>query len=244
MRKLLTTGILSGVLCFSGPAGAAGPVNVNADLSFMSQYAWRGMSLNDDPVFQPSVTLGLGNFSLNVWGNLDFTGYNGTEREFNEIDYTLDYTVDLSSLSLSLGAMYYHYSGLPGFEPTTELYVGLESALPGNPALILYQDVDEGEGTYAEIGMAQSLPVAPFASLEASALLGWGSGVHNRYNYEIAGMRGGLTDFSLNLGLPLGIGETLTVAPGASFISVINGDLRKNYDKSIVVFGLSASASF
>jgi hypothetical protein len=241
---MIIAGILASIFCFSGSAGAIGPVDVSADLSFMSKYTWRGVSLNDDPVFQPSVTFGLGNLSVNIWGNLDFTDYNGTEAEFNEIDYTIDYTVEFPVLSLSLGAMYYNYSGLPGFEPTTELYLGLESGLPGNPALILYQDVDKGEGTYVELGASQSIPVAPFASLEASALLGWGSAVHNRYNYEIAGMKGGFTDFSLNLGLPIGIGEMVTVTPSASFITVINSDLRENYDKNIAVFGVSASVSF
>lgn len=241
-RTLVGAVLLMGTI--SGTAGALGPVDVGADLTFMSKYTWRGMALNDDPVLQPSVTVGLGGLSLNIWGNMDFTDYHGTEYEFNEVDYTLDYTVDLPLFSMSLGAMRYNYTGLPGWDPTTELYLGLESGLPGNPAIMIYQDVDKGEGTYIEAGVAQSLPVAPFASLEVSAMLGWGSGVHNRYNYEIAGMNGGLTDVSLSLGLPIGIGEIFSITPTASVISVVNSDIRDNYDKSIVVFGLSASAGF
>ncbi len=242
IRVMVGAVLLAGAV--SSAAGAVGPVDVSADLAFMSKYTWRGMAFNDEPVMQSSVTVGLGGFSANVWTNMDFTDYNGTEYEFNEVDYTLDYTLEFPLFSVSLGAMRYTYSGIPGWDPTTELYLGLESGIPGSPALMVYQDVDNGEGTYLEAGVAQSFPVAPFASLEVSAMLGWGSGVHNRYMYEVAGMNGGLTDVSLNFGLPIGIGEIVSVTPTASIISVINSDLRRDFDKSLIVFGISASAGF
>ncbi len=244
MLKMTATGILAGMLCIAGSTHGAGPAGVSADLSFMSRYVWRGMPLNDDPVFQPSVNFGMGNFGLNVWGNMDFTDFNGTESEFNEIDYSFDYTIELPALSLSLGAMYYDYKGLPGFSPTCELYACAETGLPGNLSMMFYRDVDKSEGSYMELSAAHAFTAAPFTSLTVSALLGWGSGAHNRYNYEIAGMKGGFTDFSLNFGLPIGLGEIITVTPSASLISLINGDLRKKYHDSAVVFGVSVSGSF
>lgn len=244
MKLNIVLGIFAVMTGFAGGAGAAGPVGIGAEVSVMNRYVWRGIALNDDPVFQPSVTLGLGGFCFNVFGNMDLTDFENRSYEFTEFDYTLDYTAELPFLSVSFGAMRYNYSGMPGFEPTTEVYAGFETNVSGSPAIMIYQDVDKGEGTYIELGAAQSLPIEPFASLDISAMLGWGSAVHNRYNYEIAGMKSAFTDFSLNAGIPIGIGETVFILPSISYVSVISSDLRKNYDRNLVVFGLTASAEF
>lgn len=229
---------------FAGSAGAIGPVDISAEASVMSKYLWRGVALNEDPVFQPSVTFGMDGLSLNIWGNMDFTDYQDKKYNLTETDYTLDYSLELPLLSVSVGAMRYQYADIPGYTPTTELYIGAESGAIGSPSLKIYQDVNKGKGTYIEVGGEQSIPVVPFASLDVSASLGWGSAKHNRFNYDIAGMNGAFTDFALGAALPIGLGEKITVAPNMQWISCINSDMRKVYDKNVFAFGLTASAEF
>ena len=241
-RTLL--GILTALAGFSGSAGSIGPVDVSVEAAVMSKDLWRGIALNEDPVFQPSVTLGIGGASLNIWGNMDFTSYQDKKRHFTETDFTLDYTLEFPLLSLSAGALRYQYADIAGYIPTTELYVGAESGVPGGPSLKIYQDVDKGRGTYIEAGAKQSFPVAPFAGLEVSASLGWGSAMHNRFNYDIPGMKSALTDFSLGAGLPIGLGKILSVTPSIQWVSCINSEMRKVFDKNIVAYGLTASAEF
>jgi hypothetical protein len=229
---------------FAGSAGAIGPVDISAEASVMSKYLWRGIALNEDPVFQPSVTLGMGGLSLNIWGNMDFTDYQDKKFHFTETDYTLDYSIELPILSVSAGALRYEYADIPGFTPTTELYIGAESGVMGSPSLKIYQDVDKGKGTYIEVGAEQSIPVVPFASFDVSASLGWGSSMHNRFNYDIPGMKSAFTNFALGAGLPIGLGEKISVTPSVQWVFCINSDMRKVYDKDVAAFGLTASAEF
>ena len=59
------------------PATATLALDGRVDLSVQSAYIWRGMVLNDEPVFQPSVTVWSGGFSASVWGNVNMTADNG-----------------------------------------------------------------------------------------------------------------------------------------------------------------------
>ncbi|HEX2999394.1 MAG TPA: hypothetical protein VHR86_04070 [Armatimonadota bacterium] len=244
MKGRILLGIFLAFAGFTGSAGAVGPVDVSAEVSVMSKYLWRGVALNEDPVFQPSIMLGVGGVSFNIWGNMDLSDYQDKKFHLTETDYTLDYTLELPLLSLSAGALRYQFQDLPGYTATTELYIGAESSLPGGPSLKIYQDVDKGEGAYVEAGVSHALPVTPFASLEMSASLGWGSSMHNRFNYGLDGMGGAFTDFTLGAGLPIGLGETISVTPSFLWVSCINSDMRKEFDKNHVVFGLTASAEF
>ena len=244
MKRGILLGILAVLSGFAGNAGAICPVDVSAEASVVSKYLWRGVALNEDPVFQPSVTVGLGGLSLNIWGNMDLTDYQEKKYNLTETDFTLDYSLELPLLSLSAGALRYQYHDLPGYSSTTELYLGAVYGVPGSPSLKIYQDVDEAKGTYVEAGVSQSLPVSPLASLEVSASLGWGSTKHNRYNYGMPEMKSGLTDFALGAGLPIGLGEKFSVTPSVQWVSCINSDMRKVFDKNLVAFGLTASAEF
>ena len=201
------------------------------------------MVINDDPVLQPSVSVGFGGFAAGVWGNMDLTEINNDRFEFNETDYFLEYTLDLPLLSLTLGISRYDYS-IAGWEPTSEAYFAVAAGLPGNPSATVYRDVDKADGTYVELGAGQDFPVMPFANLEISAILGWGSGKHNRYNYGISGMGAGFTEVTVAAGLPVGIGDFVSVTPSLGLSCPLNDDLRDEYDTVTAVFWVSASASF
>lgn len=243
MVRRMAAAALVAMVCSGGSAGALGPFDAGADISVMSKYIWRGIALNSDPVLQPSATIGYDGFTFGVWTNMDLTDVNNDRAEFNEVDYSLDYTLDFPLLSVFAGIARYDYS-IAGWEPTTEAYLGVESGFPGSPSLTVYQDVDKSDGTYLELGAGQSFPVVPFASLDLSAMLGWGSEKHNRYNYDIPGMGAGFTNVSITAGLPVGIGEMVSVTPSLSFVAPLSSDIRDNYDDFLAVFGISASVEF
>ena len=94
MKKIKCTMI---VLCLAMLMGnqaskADGEVSVGASADIFSKYVWRGQNLVDDWVLQPGASIGYGNLTASVWGNLDLTDENGYGGEFSEIDYTLDYS--------------------------------------------------------------------------------------------------------------------------------------------------------
>lgn len=67
-------------------------LEVGADAAVMSKYVWRGILLTDDPVLQPSLTVGCLDVSINILGSMDLTDVNDNGKEFNELDFTIDYS--------------------------------------------------------------------------------------------------------------------------------------------------------
>ncbi len=76
-------------------------IETSADVGFASKYVWRGILLTDDAISQPSATFAANGISLNVWSSMDMTDVNGNDKEVNELDYTLDYSFDVKSISIS-----------------------------------------------------------------------------------------------------------------------------------------------
>ena len=66
-------------------------ISIDLTADFFGKYIWRGQNLSDDPVFQPGVSVGYGNFTAGVWGNMDLTNINGNSGDFSEMDYSIDY---------------------------------------------------------------------------------------------------------------------------------------------------------
>lgn len=239
--------ILSFFVCVflsTDTARAVGPVDIGVEASVLSSYQWRGAPFNDDPVLQPSITAGLGGLSLNLWGSIDLTDYNDKRYSLSELDYTITWTRGLPFGELSAGAATYSYPGVEGEETTTELMAGIEAGLPLSPSLSLFKDIDKADGLYVLLGAGSSIPAGSLLSIDVSASLGWGSEKHNIYYYGIPGMSGALTDAAITIGLPFGIGETMSVAPHASYILRIEKKMRDEYGTGSFVWGLTIAGEF
>lgn len=221
---------------------------VTLDTSFFNKYVWRGLVLTDGPVFQPSVTLEWQGLSLNVWGNLDLDNVNNLRGEFNEVDYTIGYEHEIiGPLSGSVGFIVYEFPNT-AFRTTTEFMAGLSLDVPLQPSLTAYFDLRETDGIYllAEIGHSIELPKFAkniTASVDLGAGLGWGSVKNNSFYFGVASE--GATDYYFSLGLPIAIGEHLTITPNIKYTSILDGDLRRavaNDDN--LVYGISLAVSF
>ena len=83
-----------------------GKVSFSVQGDLVSSYIWRGF-YQTGASFQPTLSLGVGNFSLTAWGSTDFQGANSTSMPAaKEIDLTAAYTFDqlvLHCLSLAYG---------------------------------------------------------------------------------------------------------------------------------------------
>src|SRR3990172_10535048 len=85
----------------------AAPIIVGMDNSFYNKYIWRGINLNDDPVWQPAVWANYKNLTLNVWASYDLTDFNGQVGNITEVDYTLDYSWAWDKVHCSVGGIHY-----------------------------------------------------------------------------------------------------------------------------------------
>jgi len=119
---VMVAGMVSGVWADDGsaPAACAGEkkcfdIEKSVTMDIYSAYVWRGLTLNDGPVFQPSAKIEAGcGLGLNVWGNMDLNSYHGAydKGEFSEVDINLYKKFEYKSFSFEAGYIEYLYPQL------------------------------------------------------------------------------------------------------------------------------------
>jgi len=243
------------LLGFTMSANAEVEKSASADVSFMSNYVWRGLKLSEDWVIQPSVTFSIAGFSANLWANWDSDYEVGGDRgELTETDYTLSYGFSpVEKVSLEGGYIYY---GLEGIPDTQELYVSASADVLLSPSVTLYWDIDEGNGGFMVLSVGHSFALPDLGTVKgasfdvgASASVDFdnkvmgpgkdGNEFTNFYNGEI----------SASLGLP--IGQFVTISPMIAYSFPLSKDAKAameaisfDMDKDILYGGVNVSASF
>jgi len=202
--------------------------SVELDLTYNSKYVWRGLNLTDDPVFQPSVTFAWKGLSLNVWGSMDLTNVNGNNNEFNELDYTLDYSGEWEMLSYSVGAIRYHFPNT-AFPGTTEVYGAVGLGVPLSPTLTVYADVDEADGYYGTFSVGHTfenvvqISEMVGVSIDLSASVAYADSDYNNFYFGVDDS--GFVDALFAIGVPIAIGDHVTVTPSVNYSNVLDSDL-------------------
>ena len=257
MRYRLSREVLAAFLVLAGSLASLGQAgeeaeevlpSVGVDMAVMSRYVWRGLLLTDDPVLQPSLTVGYAGVSLNVWGNMDLGSVNDNEGDFNEVDFTLSYEHTYKKASFSGGLIHYTFPNTD-FASTTEVFASVSLDVPLAPTFAGYWDADEVQGTYLTFDLSHSVPLPKIRdgltwSLDLSAGVGWGSPDHNEGYFGAE--EDGVTDFRAGLSLPISVGEHWTITPGVNYSTVLDDDLEDaiDGDSDHVVAGITVSFSF
>ena len=245
---LLALSLVIPLLGTPGKALALTPA-VDLDVTFNSKYVWRGMLLVDDWVVQPSLNLGLGGFTFNLWGNYEPTDQTGHEKEFTELDLTLEYAFEAGKFSFPVGVIHYLFPNTSALA-TTELYAGVAYDWLISPSLTVYHDLDQAAGgTYLNLAAAYSyqvpgLPSGVSLGVELSASLAYATSDYLQAYFGVD--KAAWSDWSLGLALPLGVLDgRLTFTPAVSYSDLVDSELRDTTpDHGNLVFGLSATMSF
>ena len=182
-RTSLVSGLVSAAVAFSGSLAWAqdaeteeqeeNPLALTLSTAFMTDYMWRGFDLYDGSSIQPEVeaSYSLGEYGAitgDVWAHLPAEGDRQDEK-FSEVDYTLEYGITFEPFELAVGHYWYSYptDNTNSMKRTAEYYA--TAALldtPLNPTLGFYQDYDEYDNQYYELGFSHTI--------ECPALLGEG----------------------------------------------------------------------
>ncbi len=179
--------IVSLTLLVCGTESVFGESEVDFEVTadFFSKYILRGQNLDDDPVFQPGLSVSYRDLTAAIWGNLELTNINGNRGDFSELDYSLDYSgvlPGMERIGYSVGVIYYDFPGTTT-KDTTELYWGLNFDLPLNPSVTVYHDVDEAEGTYVSLAAAHS--IEKIAELNPDIPIGMGYALELLENNQV-----------------------------------------------------------
>ena len=240
MRNLVILAII--VLGAFTPALAQDELEVETKVDFFSQYIWRGQSIVDDPVAQPSVSAFYKNFTLSVWGNLDMTNVNDNRWDITEVDFSLDYSNyfsnEIPKIGYSIGIINYDFPNT-NFDNTTEVYAGINFEMFLSPSLTIYRDIDEADGTYVSFGVSESIGWG----FEGAANFGWGDGDYNKFYWGNGSDR--FNDLTLSISRPIEF-KGIEITPSLSYIRLIDRDLGSigNDGNDTFVFGISLSKKF
>ena len=197
MTPIARTALAVILLSIAIPMGsAANAVEVHYEASFLSHYVWRGITLTNDNVFQPSVRLGHANgLSFEAWGNADLGDDNDTSGEINETRLTLDYRRKLGAVELGAGLTEYLFPNTP-FHGSREFHLQARLDAVVSPRLELYYDVGEIDGGYARFALAWECEFRPGNA-------GWRYGAEISAGYADAafaiGRKAGLHDGNVEL---------------------------------------------
>lgn len=245
MKKLLLVALSLLMISTALPALALGPLDVDADLTFMSQYYWRGVVANPEAVLQPSASAGIMGIGLGFWGNMDMTDIGGKKGAFSEIDYIASYGLPLPMVDVDFGLIYYHFPD-SDFPSTAEIYASGSMGILLSPTLSVYYDFKEADGSYIEGGISYPVALSPKLNLELGLSAGFGDSNFSNYYYGVKST--GLTNFLLTAAVPFDPIPFFTITPSVNFGSQM-GDFKTatdaaQGDSDSFHFGLSASFSF
>ena len=152
-----------GSLLFSSVSASAADVTAGVDVN--SAYVWRGITLNDGMVVQPSLLLNKEAFELYFWGNINIDDYGKTLEtdELSEIDIDISYARTLAGIGVKVGVIEYLYpndgsvistNGEPVVQSGTgEVYAQLSRELGAGISLSLdaFYDFDEVKDGYGKL---------------------------------------------------------------------------------------------
>ncbi|MGD0784815.1 MAG: hypothetical protein ABR969_03270 [Sedimentisphaerales bacterium] len=254
MKKFIAIAVCSLMGYLIVPAWANEKIGFTLGSDFYSKYVWRGQLINNDFVFQPSVTATYGKWTANVWGNVDLTDYHNKSGEFTEYDLTLDYSNKFSEdskVGYSIGTIHYHFPSFSATD-TTEIYWGFNFDVPLSPAIKVYHGLGNENGTYinASIGhtyeKVMTFTDKCYCNLQWGASLGWGSSTYNKDYWGVDEAR--LNDLAFTLGLPICFPGDWTVKPSINYVTLVDGKIRDTdvFSKSSDYFftGIGISKSF
>jgi len=228
----------AGMICGVGTVFAKSGVDIELRADYFSEYIWRGQSINNESVFQPSISLSKWGFTGSIWGNLDLTNKNDNSGEFSELDYSLDYSAAVPGfdwLNFSLGTIHYEFPNTV-FKPTTEVYGGLSLEVPLSPSVRIYRDVDEINGSYVQLGIGHNFEkIASFSEtcycgLQLGGSVGYGSSQYNKGYF--GDKEGKFNDLTLSAGFPVCIGPRWIVKPSINYSMMLSDSIRKATAKS------------
>ncbi len=138
------------------PKGMA--VSVGAEFLFSNTYVWRGFEPVHAPSLQPSLWVTVGDLTVSSWLNLSTGRPNG--RMLTEHDLQVDYSVASGRFTWSAGWINYVFPDVRTGRYSNEFYGGVSWDGPVTPTVTVYQDVQEGAGTYVSAAVTRAIDLS------------------------------------------------------------------------------------
>lgn len=168
MKKALVLALAG----FAAGGAAYGQYSVSTDITFASEYIFRGVKLSDNTL-HPSVEFSQDQMYAGFWAALPINNRDGMGY-VDEYDFYLGFSPKLSdTLTLDAGVTYYYYPN-GNVDESLEAYIGVTADWAGlTPSLYAYYDFDL-EAYTVQGSFGYSIPLQGIgSSLDLSATLGF-----------------------------------------------------------------------
>ena len=231
------------VSAIASPADSTSSLAITLETDANSRYLWRGLTLSQGSVLQPSVSAAWSGFTLGAWGNVD--RFHADAPGLNEVDVTLSFEASRGPLTFRPSIYVYEYpnSSSPA---TGEAEAQLSLDLPGGAGIFARHTMDQSAyrgANFSAVGLTveQELPAA--WSLAASAQAGRGS--RRFVSTYLAEPANPITVLAGTLAATWsGLGATY-LRPHVDFCAVPDADLRARAGSPpSVTFGMALGRSF
>ncbi len=222
-KALLTIAAMVMVgLFFVGPVAAA---DVTLGTDIMSAYVWRGITINDGMVIQPSLDVSYKGFGVNVWSNLDVDDYDGEfeSGEFSEVDFTLSYGYDIDRFSLGVAYAEFLFPGT-STESTREISATVDIDIFNGlyAGLGFFYDIDEIDDFYASAKLGYAAQISDKFGLDFSALCGY---ANEDWAVANTGTDNGFHDYLLSATATYTVIENLDLSVYLNYADSIDDDV-------------------
>lgn len=234
----------------------------SAEAALMSGYLWHGLLLNDEPVFQPALTVEFMRFGLNLRANYDFTdAYSADGPAFTEVAGTAYCAFDIPQFAFTLGYTETTYpnereprvpdgSGPRSRDDNRHLAYGYVEMpdLHIVPSLAVEYGLGSDETLYAAFFLTYETKIAEALTAEVSGKLGWGNGDY--HDFEIGVDQSGLSDATIGAALIWAPAERWELRAGVTYSYFIRETIADaveagGYESPVAVAGgLTAIYSF
>lgn len=246
----LTVAIVAGGSSLSAQLPAVSNLSVTSDLTFATEYAFRGVEIADNS-FQPSIEASMGDFYLGLFSNVPLEG-----QDQSEIHYYGGFTFalpDVDFVTFDVGAKVYHWPDA-GLSRTHEGFIGAkfeDVGLEGvNAAVYYFYDLDrDAHVLEGKVGYSFQLDRNGRSSLDVSAFFGNQFGnidqgqvtrtgdamrVNENYHY-----------YGASLEIPYQVSEFSALTAGAHYQTAEDADLRgSNLNDDNLYWTISYTAGF
>ncbi|MFQ3548720.1 MAG: hypothetical protein SNJ70_03085 [Armatimonadota bacterium] len=203
------------------------PFSISFDASFFSQYIDRGLQINSDAVFQPSLTIENNQgFGFNLWANYDLTNKNDMKNRFSETEATLYYSYAVENIELTYG--FKHAFTMKNLPSTDELQFAAKYSADISPFIGAYLDIKQSKGFYLLIGAEKELPIMMGenkATLAVSGSIAYGDRKHNNDYYSA---EAGFADAMLSIALPIELSNNITLTPQVDYYTLLDKGVRRS----------------
>ncbi len=131
-------------------------ISTTAGLDLASAYIFRGVTVNKNPVMQPTLKLQSGGLTVGAWGS------QALDAEENEVEQEVDgfasFDIPFEAMTLSLGYTEYMYPDTE-LDNDQEIMAKISFSTLLNPSLAAYHGVGGGilDTNYYELGLKQEV---------------------------------------------------------------------------------------